>query len=74
MDVKISFSKNDRNLLANAIVIMSKAKHPDYLGTEIIAIADTMRWLSRLQKQIEEEASKPEIKVVEAEPIKKAKK
>jgi len=68
-DVKINFTKADKNFLDNMIRVLARAKL-ELEGVEILLAADSMRWLSRLQKQIEEEAKKPEIEIKDTEPIK----
>ena len=53
-DVNIKITPADKTLLDNLIKIISRSKvHLE--GVEILAAADSMRWLSRLQKQIEVE-------------------
>ena len=69
-DVKINFSKADKTLLDNLVRLLGRAKL-ELEGVEILVASDSMRWLSRLQKQIEEEIKKPDIEVVNTEPIKK---
>ena len=71
-DVQIKITPNDKALLDNLIRLLGRAKM-ELEGVEVLAAADSMRWLSRLQKTIEEEAKKPEIFVTNTEPIKTAK-
>lgn len=68
-DVKIRFTKQDMALLDNLIKIVARAKHADYIGVEVIAAAEAMRWLSRLQKQAEDEFRKSPIEIVSNNPI-----
>ena len=70
-DVKINFTKSDKSLLDNLIRLLGRAKL-ELEGVEILVAADSMRWLSRLQKTLEEEAKKPPMGVVSQEPIKAA--
>lgn len=76
-DVKINFTAQDKALLDNLIKIIGRAKI-ELEGVEILVASDSMRWLSRLQKQIEEEAKKLAIEITNTSPIqespKKAKK
>ena len=67
--VKINFNKQDKSLLDNMVRILGRAKI-ELEGVEILVAADSMRWLSRLQKQIEEEYKKPAIEIKNQEPIK----
>jgi hypothetical protein len=68
-DVKININKSDKSLLDNLIRMLGRAKL-ELEGVEILVAADSMRWLSRLQKTIEEEAKRPPVEVVNQEPIK----
>lgn len=68
-DVKINFTKTDKSSLDNLIRILGRAKL-ELEGVEILIAADSMRWLSKLQKYIEEESKKPEIEIKNLEPIK----
>ena len=72
-DVKISITQADKSLLDNLIRMLGRAKL-ELEGVEILVAADSMRWLSRLQKVVEEEAKRPIIEVVNEQPIKEAKK
>ena len=72
-DVKINITQADKSLLDNLIRILGRAKI-ELEGVEILAAADSMRWLARLQKQIEEEAKRPAVDIVQQEPIKEVKK
>lgn len=69
-DVQIKFTPQDKALLDNLIRVLGRAKL-ELEGVEILAAADSMRWLSRLQKSVEEEAQKPDIKITNTEPIHK---
>lgn len=69
-DVQIKFTPQDKALLDNLIRVLGRAKL-ELEGVEILAAADSMRWLSRLQKNVEEEAKKPDISVTSTEPIHK---
>jgi len=71
-DVKVTITKQDKALLDNLIRMLGRAKM-ELEGVEILAAADSMRWLSRFQKQIEEEAKKPPVEIVQQEPIKDVK-
>lgn len=71
--VNLKITKQDKALLDNLIKMLGRAKM-ELEGVEIIVAADSMRWLSRLQKQIEEESQKPHIKISDKEPIKEDKK
>ena len=68
-DVKVTITKSEKNLLDNLIRIMARAKI-ELEGVEILIASDSMRWLSRLQKQIEEEQKRPDIEIKETAPIK----
>lgn len=68
-DVKINITKSDKSLLDNLIRMLGRAKM-ELEGVEILVAADSMRWLSRLQKVIEAEANKPDMEIVSQEPIK----
>jgi hypothetical protein len=68
-DVKINITQADKSLLDNLIRILGRAKI-ELEGVEILAAADSMRWLARLQKAIEEEVKRPAVEVVSQEPIK----
>ena len=68
-DVNIKFTKQDKSLLDNLIRMLGRAKM-ELEGVEILVAADSMRWLSRLQKQVEAEASQPDMKITDSEPIK----
>jgi hypothetical protein len=68
-DVKINITKSDKSLLDNLIRMLGRAKL-ELEGVEILVAADSMRWLSRLQRSIEEEIKKPDIQVSTSEPIK----
>lgn len=69
-DVHIKFTSGDKALLDNLLRLLGRAKL-ELEGVEVLAAADSMRWLSRLQKNIEEEAKKPEISITNTEPISK---
>ena len=71
-DVKINITKSDKSLLDNLIRMLWRAKL-ELEGVEILVAADSMRWLSRLQRAIEEEAKRPPVEVVNPEPIKAVK-
>ena len=68
-DVKININKSDKSLLDNLIRMLGRAKL-ELEGVEILVAADSMRWLSRLQKVIEEESKKPDMQIINQEPIK----
>ena len=68
-DVKLTFTKQDKSLLDNLIRMLGRAKL-ELEGVEILVAADSMRWLSRLQKQVEDEVKRPEIQVMPEAPIK----
>lgn len=68
-NVKIEINHQDKALLDTLIKLLARVK-VELQGAEIIAAAESMKWLSRLQKRIEDEEKAPEIKVVESEPIK----
>ena len=59
-DVNIKMSKQDKALMDNLIKLLSKST-ASLEGVEILAAADAMRWLTRLQKQVEEELQKPPV-------------
>lgn len=67
-DVNIKFTSNDKALLDNLIRLLGRAKM-ELEGVEVLAAAESMRWLSRLQKNIEEESKKPEMNIVDTQPI-----
>jgi hypothetical protein len=67
-DVNLKFTKQDKSLLDNLIRMLGRAKL-ELEGVEVLVAADSMRWLSRLQKQVEEEASKPPMQVTSDAPI-----
>lgn len=69
-DVHIKFTSSDKALLDNLLRLIGRAKL-ELEGVEVLAAADSMRWLSRLQKNIEEEAKKPDISISNTEPISK---
>ena len=69
-DVTIKITKQDKSFLDNLIKVMGRVKI-ELEGVEILAAADSMRWLARLQKQVEEEAKKPDLQIVNTEPVKK---
>lgn len=71
-DVKITFTKQDKALLDNLIKVVARAKL-ELEGVEILFAADSMRWLSKLQKHVEEEAKKPSMDISLSEPIKSPK-
>lgn len=71
-DVKITFTKQDKALLDNLIKVIARAKL-ELEGVEVLFAADSMRWLSKLQKYVEEEAKKPSMGVPLSEPIKSLK-
>jgi hypothetical protein len=68
-DVSIRITKQDKAFLDNLLRILGRAKL-ELEGVEILAAADSMRWLSRFQRQIEEEAKKPPVEIKDLEPIK----
>ena len=53
MEANIQFTKQDKQLLDNLIKILTRAEIK-LVGVEIIAAGDSMRFLSRLQRQIED--------------------
>jgi hypothetical protein len=65
-DVNVKITKQDKALLDNLVRILGRAKI-ELEGVEILVAADAMRWLSRFQKQIEIEDSKPPINIVATE-------
>jgi uncharacterized protein YjcR len=65
-DVSVKITKQDKALLDNLTKILGRAKI-ELVGVEILVAADAMRWLSRFQKQIEIEDTKPPINVVTTE-------
>ena len=67
-EVHIKFTSSDKALLDNLLRLIGRAKL-ELEGVEILAAADSMRWLSRLQKNIEEESKKPDISISNTEPI-----
>lgn len=67
-DVHVKFTSSDKAFLDNLIRLIGRAKL-ELEGVEVLAAADSMRWLSRLQKHIEEEAKKPDIRVSNPQPI-----
>lgn len=67
-DVHIKFTSGDKALLDNLLKVLGRAKL-ELEGVEVLAAADSMRWLSRLQKHIEDEAKKPDISISNQEPI-----
>ena len=69
-DVKINFTKQDKSLLDNLIRLLGRAKFSDLEANEILVGAESLRWLSRLQKNVEDEAKKPPLDIVSNEPIK----
>jgi hypothetical protein len=71
-DVHVKITQQDKNLLDNLLKMLGRAKM-ELEGVEILAAADSMRWLSRLSKQIEEESKKPDIQITNTEPITKPK-
>lgn len=72
-DVSYKFTKQDKELLDNLIKVLSRAS-VKLEGVEVLAAADSMRWLSRLQKFIEQEAAKPDILINKIEEPKKVRK
>jgi hypothetical protein len=68
-DVNLKITKADKTLLDNLIRILGRIKI-ELEGAEILLASDSMRWLVRLQKQIEEEAKKPDVQIKNTEPIK----
>ena len=68
-EVQIKITSGDKALLDNLIRLLGRAKM-ELEGVEVLAAADSMRWLSRLQKSIEEEMKKPEMAVINTEPVK----
>lgn len=68
-DVKLTITKADKTLIDNLIRILGRAKL-ELEGAEILLASDSMRWLVRFQKQIEEEAKRPDIEVKDLAPIK----
>ena len=71
-DVKITFTKQDKALLDNLIKVIARAKL-ELEGVEVLFAADSMRWLSKLQKHVEEEAKKLPMDISLSEPIKSPK-
>lgn len=69
-EIKITITKQDKALLDNLIRILGRAK-VELEGVEILAASDSMRWLSRLQRQTVEEFNKPPVQVISTDPIKK---
>jgi hypothetical protein len=65
-DVSVKITKQDKALLDNLVRILGRAKIV-LEGVEILVAADAMRWLSRFQKQIQTEDSKPPINIVATE-------
>ena len=59
----IQFTKQDKQLLDNLIKVIARASI-SLEGVEILAAADSMRFLSRLQRQIEEYKA-PEVAISE---------
>lgn len=72
-DVTIKFSKLDKNLLDNLIRLLGRAKFESLEANEIIVGSDSLKWLSRLQKDIEDAAKAPPIQITSTEPIKGSK-
>lgn len=68
-DIFVKFTKQDKALLDNLLRVVGRAKI-ELEGVEIILAADSLKWLSRLQKQIEEEAKKPPVQISAEPPIK----
>lgn len=68
-DVKINITKSDKSLLDNLIRLLGRAKFEGLETAEILVASDSLRWLSRLQKTIEADASRPPVEVVNQEPI-----
>lgn len=71
-DVKINITQTDKALLDNLIRMLGRAKL-ELEGVEILVAADSMRWLSRLQKVIEEEVKRPPMEIADTTPIKENK-
>jgi hypothetical protein len=68
-DVNVTITKADKTLVDNLIRILGRVK-VELEGAEILLASDSMRWLVRFQKQIEEEAKRPDIEITNTDPIK----
>lgn len=66
--INLKITKQDKALLDNLIKMLGRAKL-ELEGVEIIVAADSMRWLSRLQKQIEDLQKAPPIEFLEDKKI-----
>lgn len=62
-DVKINFTNQDKVLLDILVKVVARGKYTYDGAEETIVASDAMRWLSRLKKQIETEATKPEMEI-----------
>lgn len=69
-DVKINFTNQDKALLDILIKVVARGKYTYDGAEETIVASDAMRWLSRLKKQIETEASKPDMEIKSIDALK----
>lgn len=67
--VSVEITKSDKLQLDNLIRLIGRMKI-ELEGAEVLMASDSLRWIVRLQKQVEEQDSKPEIEVKDTEPIK----
>lgn len=72
--VTVQITPQEKGLLDNLVKMLARARIQKLEGVEIIAAAESMRWLSSFKAKIEQEASKPPVAIKETEVIEKPKK
>lgn len=69
--VSVEITKQDKLNLDNLIRLIGRMKI-ELEGAEVLMASDALKYIVRLQKQIEELDNKPDIQVVDTEPIKQS--
>lgn len=67
--VSVEITKSDKLQLDNLIRLIGRMKI-ELEGAEVLMASDSLRWVIKLQKQIEELDNKPDIEIKDTEPIK----
>lgn len=58
MEITLKINKSDKNHIDNLVKLLAKAD-AQLKGVEIVFSGDAMRWLSYIQKFVEDEMKKP---------------
>lgn len=67
--VSVEITKQDKLNLDNLIRLIGRMKI-ELEGAEVLMASDSLRWIVKLQKQVEEQDNKPDIAITNPEPIK----